>query len=126
MDEAGTAEDMEHGTRHQVLDRLAEAVGSVTVAYPTRVAVDGRPASGKTTLADELAVVLRAQGRQVVRATIDDFLHPRADRYRRGKYSAEACSRDSFDFDAIHRLLLDPLGPGGDRRCRPGLRDRLT
>jgi uridine kinase len=117
---------MTDGTRDELLDHLAKAIGSLPTAHPALVAVDGRPASGKTTLADELAVVLRAQGRQVIRAGIDDFLHPQADRYRRGKYSAEACYQDSFDFDAIRRLLLDPLGPGGDRKCRPGFRDRLT
>lgn len=67
---------MDHGTRDELLSRLAEAVGSVTVAHPTRVAIDGPPAAGKTTLADELAVVLRAQGRDVIRATIEDFLTP--------------------------------------------------
>ena len=75
---------MDHGTRDELLSRLAEAVGSVTVAHPTRVAIDGPPAAGKTTLADELAVVLRAQGRDVIRATIEDFLTPRSQRYRRG------------------------------------------
>ena len=74
---------MDRGTRDDLLGRLAEAVGSVTVAHPTRVAIDGPPAAGKTTLADELAGVLRTQGRNVIRATIDDFLVPRAQRYRR-------------------------------------------
>ncbi|GAB3835128.1 hypothetical protein GCM10027610_032160 [Dactylosporangium cerinum] len=67
---------MDQGTRDDMLGRLAEAVRSVTVTHPTRVAVDGPPAAGKTTLADDLAVVLRAQGRDVIRATIDDFLFP--------------------------------------------------
>ncbi len=67
---------MDQGTRDEMLVRLAEAVGSVEVAHPTRVAIDGPPAAGKTTLADELAVVLREQGRDVIRATIDDFLFP--------------------------------------------------
>lgn len=66
----------EHGTRDELLDHLAEAVGSVTATHPTRVAVDGPPAAGKTTLADELATVLRERGRDVIRATVDDFLFP--------------------------------------------------
>ncbi|MFG1893724.1 uridylate kinase [Micromonospora zamorensis] len=117
---------MERGTREEVLGRLAEAVGSVTVAHPTRVAVDGPPAAGKTTLADELAVVLRAQGRDVIRATIDDFLFPRAQRYPRGEFSAEGCYFDTHDHGALNRVLLDPLGPDGDRRFQPTVYDHTT
>jgi uridine kinase len=117
---------MDRGTRDQLLGRLAEAVGSVTVAHPTRIAVDGPPAAGKTTLADELAVVLRAQGRDVIRATIDDFLFPRAQRYLRGEYSAEGCYFDTHDYDALNRVLLDPLGPRGDRRCQRAVYDRTA
>ena len=47
------------------------------------VAVDGVDGAGKTTFCDELASVLRAQGRAVVRASVDDFHHPRAIRWRR-------------------------------------------
>jgi uridine kinase len=117
---------MDRGTRNELLGRLAEAVGSIAVTHPTRVAVDGPPAAGKTTLADELAVVLRAQGRDVIRATIDDFLFPRAQRYPRGEYSAEGCYFDTHDNDALNRVLLDPLGPGGDRRIQHAVYDRAT
>jgi uridine kinase len=117
---------MDHGTRAEMLGRLAEAVGSVTAPHPTRVAIDGPPAAGKTTLADELAVVLRTRGREVMRATIDDFLFPRAQRYPRGEYSAEGCYFDTHDYDALNRVLLDPLGPGGDRRCRYAVYDRTA
>jgi uridine kinase len=117
---------MGNGTRDELLSRLAEAVGSIRIARPTRVAIDGPPAAGKTTLGDELAVVLRAQGREVIRVSIESFLLPRSQRYRRGEYSAEGCYHDSFDFDALHRVLLDPLGPGGDRRFQPAVYDRPT
>jgi len=117
---------MDHGTRDELLGHLAEAVGAVTVAHPARVAVDGPPAAGKTTLADELAAVLRAQGRHVIRATIDDFLFPRAQRYPRGEYSAEGCYYDTHDRDALNRVLLDPLGPGGDRRFQHAVYDHST
>ena len=96
-------QNMDNGTRDELLSRLAEAVGSVTIAHPTRVAVDGPPAAGKTTLADELAVVLRAQGREVIRASIEGFLLPRSQRYRRGEDSAEGCYHDSFDFERMSR-----------------------
>lgn len=118
--------DVTRRPRSEVLARLAEMVGSVATKHPTRVAVDGPPAAGKTTLADELAVMLRAQGRAVVRATIDDFLFPRAHRYRRGEYSAESCYFDAHDYDVLKRVLLDPLGPGGDRRFRTAVYDHRS
>ncbi|BCL12501.1 cytidylate kinase family protein [Micromonospora sagamiensis] len=117
---------MHQGTRDKLLGRLAEAVGSVTVTHPTRVAIDGPPAAGKTTLADELATVLREQGRDVIRATIDDFLFPRAQRYPRGEYSAEGCYFDAHDHDALNRVLLDPLGPDGERRFQHAVYDHAA
>ena len=113
-------------TRDEMLGRLAEAVGSVAAAHLTRVAIDGPPAAGKTTVADELAVVLREQGRNVIRATIDDFLFPRAQRYPRGEYSAEGCYFEAHDYDALNRVLLDPLGPGGDRNFQHAVYDRAA
>ena len=104
------------GTRSELLDRLAVAIESVPAAHPVRVAVDGPPAAGKTTLADELAVVLRARDREVIRASTESFHLPRAQRYRRGEFSPEANYHDSFDYDTLRRVLLDPLGPDGDRR----------
>ncbi|GAA1626876.1 cytidylate kinase family protein [Catellatospora bangladeshensis] len=117
---------MDQGTRDELLGCLVEAVGSITAAHPARVAVDGPPAAGKTTLADELAAVLRAQGRDVIRATIDDFLFPRAQRYPRGEYSAEGCYFDTHDHHALNRVLLDPLGPGGDRRFQSAVYDHAA
>jgi len=117
---------MENGTRGEMLRRLAHAIQCVKVAHPTRVAIDGPPASGKTTLADELAVVLRRQGRSIVRATIDDFLFPRAQRYPRGEYSAEGCFFDTHDTEALNRVLLDRLGPDGDRRFQHTVYDHTS
>ncbi|MGC4878631.1 uridylate kinase [Micromonospora sp. DT43] len=117
---------MAHGTRGEMLGRLAGAVGAVAVAHPTRVAIDGPPAAGKTTLADELAGILRDLGRHVIRATIDDFLFPRAQRYPRGEYSAEGCYFDAHDHGSLNRVLLDPLGPGGDRRFQPAVYDHTA
>ncbi|MEU6954643.1 cytidylate kinase family protein [Streptomyces sp. NPDC045714] len=115
---------MDNGPRSELLSRLAETIESVRVGHPVRVAIDGPPAAGKTTLADELAVVLRAQGREVIRATIEGFLFRKAQRYQRGAYSHEGCYFDSHDHDTMCQVLLDPLGPNGDRRFRPAVYDR--
>jgi uridine kinase len=117
---------MDYGTREELLSCLAEAVGAVRTAHPVRVAVDGVPGAGKTTLADELAVVLRAQGRDVIRATIEGFLTPRSVRHPQGDESAEDWYNHSTDLGALHRVLLDPLGPGGDRRFQHAVYDKVT
>jgi len=114
---------MDKGTRGELLDRLAGVIESATTSHPLRVAVDGPPAAGKTTLADELAVLLRTRGRDVIRATTESFHLPRAQRYRRGEFSPEANYHDSFDYGALRRVLLDPLGPDGDRRYQPAVYD---
>jgi uridine kinase len=120
------SQGMGAGTRDELLRHLAGLVGCITLAHPTRVAIDGPPGAGKTTLADELAVVLREQGRDVIRATIEDFLFPRARRYRRGEYSAEGCYHDNHDYHALNRVLLDPLGPDGSRQFQEAVYDRRT
>jgi uridine kinase len=117
---------MDKGTRSELLDRLAGAVESAPASHPLRVAVDGPPAAGKTTLADELALLLRTLGREVIRASTESFHLPRAQRYRRGEFSPEANYHDSFDYDTLRRVLLDPLGPDGDRRYQHAVYDMDT
>lgn len=117
---------MDTGTRSDMFGYLANAVESATLTHPLRVAVDGPPAAGKTTLADELALVLREQGREVIRATIEGFLFPEAVRYRRGEYSPEGCYLDNHDYEALNRVLLDPLGPDGSRQVQHAMYDRTT
>ena len=84
------------------------------------------PPAGKTTLADELALLLRSRGREVIRASTENFHQPRAQRYRHGEFSPEANYHDSFDYDTLRRVLLDPLGPDGDRRYQHAVYDLDT
>lgn len=107
--------------RLRLLDEVARAVPSRDTGV--RVAVDGVDGAGKTTFADELAFRLRALGRAVVRVWADDFLNPRAVRYQRGRSSPEGFFLDSYDLPSLRRLVLDPLGPGGDRRYRLACHD---
>lgn len=107
-----------------VVDALADALTALPLGHPTRVAVDGRSAAGKTTLADELAVAVRARGREVPRASIDDFHRPGHNcRSRRGGWTPQSYYDEGYDYDAFRDLLPRPLGPGGNRRCRPALVD---
>lgn len=110
----------------ELLDRLARMACARPVGHTVRVAIDGPDAAGKTTLADDLAEAVRASGRPALRVSIDDFHRPRHERYRRGPLSPEGYLRDCFDFPALRRLVLHPLGQGGDGRFRPALRDLRT
>ena len=104
--------------REAVLSRVAEEILNVGAATVTRVAVDGVDGAGKTTLADELADVLKPSRRPVIRVSADDFLNPRAVRYRLGRTSPEGFFLDTYDYEALDRCVLEPLAPGGSRRLR--------
>jgi uridine kinase len=95
---------------------LAEAAAAVA-ALPERatVAVDGLDGAGKTTFADALAERLE---RPAIRASADDFLHPRAIRYRLGRESPEGFYRDSVDVERLVGLLLEPFAAGEPFRRR--------
>ncbi len=79
---------------------------------PVLVAVDGVDGSGKTTFAGELAARLRAAGRPVLVVHEDNFLNPRATRYRLGRHSPEGFFLDTYDLAALERCVLSPLRPG--------------
>ncbi len=101
-----------------MLDDLATAITNLGAATPVRIAIDGRTASGKTTLADELAEAIRRRGRSVIRTSIDGFHRPKVERYARGRFSAEGYYYDARDLHAVMTFLLAPLGPRGDRKYR--------
>ena len=109
--------------RSALLELLAENIASVTRPHPVRAAMDGVDGVGKTTLANELVAPLRRRGVPVIRASIDGFHNPRAVRYRLGRSSPEGYFRDSFNYEALKNVLLDPLGPDGALRYRRAIFD---
>ncbi len=109
-----------------MLRTLADLIVRQDVDRPVRVAIDGPDGAGKTTLADELAPLVQRLGRPAIRASIDGFHRPRAERLLRGDESPEGYYADSFDYDALRSVLLEPLGPGGTRRYRTAVFDHRT
>lgn len=65
--------------RAAVLRRMAQMIIGIERPHPIRVGVDGFSASGKSTLADELAATVADHGRTCFRANLDDFKRPRAE-----------------------------------------------
>jgi uridine kinase len=105
--------------RAEVLQRVAAAVARAERPHPLRVAIDGVDGAGKTRLADELAPLVERHVRPVIRASVDGFHRPRAER----GHTAEDYYASSFDYEALRTVLLEPLGPGGDRRYREAVFD---
>jgi uridine kinase len=106
-------------TRDEVLSRLVDAITAPDAFEVTRVGIDGRSAAGKTTMAEELAMRLRARRRTCLRASIDDFHPPgHAQRSASGGYTVESYYAEGFDYAAFRRELLGPamsLDPRGVR-----------
>ncbi|UYN84012.1 MAG: uridine kinase [Microcella sp.] len=98
--------------RTALLAGLADEVLAHNPSGRRVLAIDGVDGAGKTTFADALAAVLRDRGVHVVRASVDGFHRPRAERYARGRDSAEGYYRDSFDLEALRALLIEPFGSG--------------
>lgn len=100
-------------TRRDVISNVVERV----IAFGSRrlrVGVDGLTAAGKTTFADELAVAVAAEGRTVLRATLDDFKRPWSESHLLDRTSGEGYYRNAFDTAAIRRLLLEPASITGN------------
>lgn len=104
---------------------LAEQIADTHLSHPMRVAVDGITAAGKTTFADGLCSAVQSLGRSAIRLSTDDFHHVAAVRHR-DPDRAHGYYRDAYDFDTFRRVVLDPLGPGGDRHYRPRSHDLDT
>lgn len=95
----------------QLLARELDAMGRERL----RVAIDGRTAAGKTSFGHELAEAMAALGRPVLRASLDDFKRPWRERHLYDRESGEGYYRNAFDYDAVRRLLIDPMA--GDGFC---------
>ena len=109
--------------RESLLRSVAEFIVNIHGDHPTRVAIDGVDAAGKTTFADILKTHVAEHGRPVIRASLDGFHNPSAVRYERGRLSPEGYYLDSFNYRALLDNLLLPLGPGGSLSYREAVFD---
>ena len=105
------------------IDLIVRELVSAEMTHPIRVGIDGFCASGKTTLADVLATKIRALGRNSMRVSADDFQNPPEIRWQLGAQSPEGFCRFQVNFSALRSMLLEPLGPGGNRHFRSTLYD---
>jgi uridine kinase len=112
--------------RKEILQNVADAILQLPVAPVVRVGIDGVDGAGKTMFGDELALLLAESSRPVIRASVDGFHNPRAQRYRLGRASPLGYFRDSYDYGQLKAVLLDPLSRGGNGRYRTAIFDHRT
>lgn len=82
---------------------------------PALIAVDGVDGSGKTTFATQLATRYAQHHRTAHVVHMDDFLNPRAVRYRLGRDSPEGFFRDTYDLATFAASVIEPLSGSGER-----------
>lgn len=103
----------------EVIETLVDAICALRRHHSLRVGINGVDAAGKTTLADTLAPAIERRGRPVLRSSIDDFHRPGHKlRSMREEFTPRSYYDDGYDYVGFRRAVLDPLGPGGDRRAR--------
>lgn len=112
--------------RQTMLCTIANAILRLPADQVVRVGIDGVDGAGKSMFGDELAQVLATAGRRIIRASVDGFHNPRAIRYRLGRQSPEGYFRNSYNYEQLKALLLDPLSPGGNGRYRTAAFDHRT
>lgn len=76
---------------------------------PIVVAFDGVDASGKTSLADGVHACFKNQGIESIRVSIDKFHNAKEIRLSKGAYSPEGFFYDSFNYEKILELVLNPI-----------------
>ena len=108
--------ERDRSQRLEMLQQVADEILASRADPVTKVAVDGVDGAGKTHFADELAAHLVRRSAPVVRVSMDGFHRPQAERYRRGRNSPAGFFYDSYDYPALRRCVLEPLGCVGDRR----------
>ena len=112
--------------RAQLLEDLARRIVEIKLSHPLRVAIDGVDAAGKTTFANELAPIIEAKNRPVIRASIDGFHNPSNIRHMKGAFSHDGYYHDSFNYGRLTQSLLIPLGSNGTRQYRTKVFDYRT
>ena len=105
--------------RAELITSIAATIGAIRRPHPLRVAITGISAAGKSTLADELSVALAPCGRPTYRCEFDDF-HTPGYKWRsvREEWTPQLYWDEGYDYQAFRRFVLEPLAPGGERRCR--------
>lgn len=95
-----------------IIKNLADYICSIHNNRAIVVAFDGVDTSGKTTMANKVAELIRKKGKNCLRISVDKFHNPKEYRMRRGALSAEGFFYDSFNLNMIVESVLLPIKKG--------------
>lgn len=110
----------------KLLGDLADLIIGIEKPHPVRVGISGVEASGKTIFAKELKLVLEKRNKEIILASIDGFHNPSNVRYQKGRDSPEGYYLDSFNHEALIKVLLDPLSREGNLNYQNVIFDYLN
>lgn len=110
-------------TPEALVEELADRIADRMPDRRLRVAVDGAPAAGTDALAAALVDPLRVRGRPAIRVRAQDYLRAASLRLEEGRENPDSYYERWVDEPALRREVLDRLGPDGDGRVLPTLRD---
>jgi len=102
------------GSRQELIKLIVCEIEKLRLEHPIRVGVSGITASGKSTLAQEIALEIISRGYPCIKTSIDDFHNPKKLRYCEAQSLAHAYYENAHDYDALIERLLKPLGKGGN------------
>lgn len=106
-----------------VTDLVAGCLTTRAEGHALRVLVDGADAAKPDELCTAVAAGLRAAGRPSVVVRLADWWRPASLRLEQGHRDPESFRQHWFDYAALRREVLDPLGPGGSGKWLPTLWD---
>ena len=113
-------------TEDALRGRLVERILVHPAPAALRVLIDGHPSTGTGLLADSLVEPLRAAGRPVARVRVEDFLRPASLRLEMGRRDPDSLLDAWIDVAGLNREVLTAVGPEGQGRYLPTLRDPVT
>lgn len=73
------------------------------------VGIDGYDGAGKSFFAQNLTTELNNRDIHIIQSSVDYFHNSKAVRYKLGKDSPEGFYKDSFNYNKLKELLLNPL-----------------
>lgn len=92
-----------------LLVELSSKILDLQTEKPLIVAINGLDGAGKTVFAKDLVKILRTKSKDILYAPIDGFHNSKEIRYEKGKDSPEGFYQDSYNYNKLKELLIQPI-----------------